>query len=73
MTMSNLKFILCPGQTQMKPIYLLYAVLIGLSPLIVGELVAQVDPHSPYAYIPWYTFLTLPISIILGLTLAIVR
>lgn len=36
----------------MKPIYLLYAVLIGLSPLIVGEMVAQVDPHSPWAQGP---------------------
>ena len=57
----------------MNPIYLLYAVLIGLSPLIVGELVAQVDPYSPYAYIPWYTFLTLPVAVILGLTLTVMK
>jgi hypothetical protein len=57
----------------MKSIYLLYAILIGLSPLIVGEMVAQVDPHSPWAYVPWYTIVTLPVAVILGLTLAIVR
>ena len=57
----------------MMPIYLLYAVLIGLSPLIVGEMVAQVDPQSPWAYVPWYTIVTLPISIILGLVLAIMK
>jgi hypothetical protein len=55
----------------MKLAYLLYAVLIGLSPLLVGEMVAQVDPHSPWAYIPWYALVTLPIATLVGLVLAV--
>jgi hypothetical protein len=55
----------------MKPLYLLYAVLIGLSPLVLGEMVAQVDPHSPWAYIPWYTIVTLPVAVVIGFAFAL--
>lgn len=51
----------------MKPIYLLYGLIIGLLPFAVGLAAAEVAPHSGAAQLPWLTMVSLPLGVIGGL------
>jgi hypothetical protein len=55
----------------MKPIYILYGLLIGLAPLAIGILGSTVDPHGWPSVLPWITMLTLPAGVFLGVLLAL--
>jgi hypothetical protein len=54
----------------MRPEFLLYGILLGFLPLVITEVVAAIDPESPWAYSAWYVFLTLPLGLFVGTFLA---
>jgi hypothetical protein len=51
--------------------YILYGLVIGLTPLIVGLMIAKVAPHSPGAQLPWLTMVSLPIGLLGGIAAAL--
>ena len=51
--------------------WLIYGLVLGLLPLAVGIGAATVDPHGDAAQLPWFTMVTLPVGLILGLLLSI--
>jgi hypothetical protein len=55
----------------MKWAYLLYGIMIGLSPLVIGLMAASVAPHGAAAQLPWLTMVTLPAGAVLGLLAAV--
>lgn len=55
----------------MKWTYLLYGIVAGISPLVIGLMAAEVDPRSAAAQLPWFTIVTLPSGVVLGLIAAI--
>jgi hypothetical protein len=55
----------------MKWVYLLYGIMIGLSPLVIGLMAASVAPHGAAAQLPWLTMVTLPAGTVLGLLAAV--
>jgi hypothetical protein len=55
----------------MRPDLFVYAVIIGLLPFLFGIVAGEVAPHSEAAQLPWYTFVTLPLSVVVGAVLAL--
>lgn len=55
----------------MRPELFVYAIIIGLLPLLFGIVAGEVAPHSDAAQLPWFTMVTLPISVVVGLILAL--
>lgn len=55
----------------MKWLYLLWGILFGIAPLLIGLVAAEVDPHGAAAQMPWYIFYTMPAGFGLGLLLAL--
>lgn len=55
----------------MKWVYLLWGILFGLAPLVVGLAAAEVDPHGAAAQMPWYVYYTMPVGLAGGLLLAL--
>ena len=51
--------------------WLIYGLVLGLLPLAVGLGAATVDPHGDAAQLPWFTMVTLPAGLVLGLLLSI--
>jgi hypothetical protein len=54
----------------MRSEYILYGILLGFLPLLITEIVASIDPESPWAYSAWYVFITLPLGLFVGTLLA---
>lgn len=55
----------------MKPVYLLYGIVLGLLPLVLGLVAEPVDPHGWPSVLPWFVFYTLPVGAIGGLILMV--
>jgi hypothetical protein len=55
----------------MKWSFLLWGILFGFAPLLVGIAAAEVDPHGAAAQLPWFTFYTLPAGLAIGILLTI--
>jgi hypothetical protein len=55
----------------MKPQYLLYGILAGLLPFILGIVAGEVAPHSEAAQLPWFAIISLPLGAGVGLILAL--
>ena len=55
----------------MKPLYLLYGIVLGLMPLLLGLVAEPVDPHGWPSVLPWFVFYTLPVGVVGGLLLMI--
>ena len=55
----------------MKWLYLLWGVLFGIAPLLIGLVAAEVDPHGAAAQMTWYVYYTMPVGLVLGLLLAL--
>lgn len=51
--------------------YLLWGLLIGLAPFLLGIAAAEVDPHGAAAQLPWFTMVTLPVGLAIGILLTI--
>jgi hypothetical protein len=54
----------------MKLMWILYGLLLGLAPLLVGVAASEVDPHGWPSVLPWFTIATLPTGFLLGLFMA---
>lgn len=54
----------------MKPQYLLYCILAGLVPFILGIMAEEVAPHSAAAQLPWLSIISLPLGAGVGLIMA---
>lgn len=55
----------------MKPQYLLYGILAGLVPFVIGVMAEEVAPHSAAAQLPWLSIISLPLGAGVGLILAL--
>jgi hypothetical protein len=55
----------------MKPQYLLYGILAGLVPFILGIVAGEVAPHSEAAQLPWFAIISLPLGAGVGLLMAL--
>lgn len=55
----------------MKWTYLLWGLLLGFAPLLLGLAAAEVDPHGSAAQLPWFAMITIPIGLMGGLLLAL--
>jgi hypothetical protein len=55
----------------MKWSFLLWGILFGIAPLVIGVVAAEVDPHGAAAQMPWYVYYTMPVGLGLGLLLAL--
>ena len=55
----------------MRPDLFVYSVIIGLLPFLFGIIASEIAPHSDAAQLPWFTIVTLPLSVIIGLVLAL--
>ncbi len=55
----------------MRPDLFVYAIIVGLLPLLFGIVAGEVAPHSDAAQLPWFTMITLPAAVVVGLILAI--
>jgi hypothetical protein len=55
----------------MKLQYLLYGILVGLLPFILGIMAEGVAPHSAAAQLPWLSIILLPLGTLVGLILAL--
>jgi hypothetical protein len=55
----------------MRPDLFVYSVIIGLLPFLLGIVAGEIAPHSDAAQLPWFTIVTLPLSVIVGIVLAL--
>lgn len=55
----------------MRPDLFVYALIVGLLPFLLGIVAGEVAPHSDAAQLPWFTIVTFPIAVVVGLALAI--
>lgn len=55
----------------MKLQYLLYGLLAGLLPFIIGMVAEEIAPHSAAAQLPWLSIIALPLGACVGLILAL--
>jgi hypothetical protein len=55
----------------MKLQYLLYGILAGLLPFVLGIMAEEVAPHSAAAQLPWLSIISLPLGAGVGLILAL--
>ena len=55
----------------MKLQYLLYGLLAGLLPFIIGVVAEEIAPHSAAAQLPWLSIIALPLGACVGLILAL--
>ena len=55
----------------MRPDLFVYSVIIGLLPFLLGIMAGEIAPHSDAAQLPWFTIVTLPLSVVIGIALAI--
>lgn len=54
----------------MKLMRILYGLLLGLAPLLVGVAASEFDPHGWPSVLPWFTIVTLPAGFLIGLFMA---
>lgn len=57
---------------KMRPDLFIYSIIIGLLPFLFGIVAGEFAPHSAAAQMPWYTFVTLPLAVIVGVVLALI-
>lgn len=55
----------------MRPDLFVYAVIVGLLPFLIGIVAGEVAPHSDAAQLPWFSVVTLPLAVVVGLVLAL--
>ena len=55
----------------MKLQYLLYGILAGLVPFVIGVVAEEVAPHSAAAQLPWLSIISLPLGAGVGLILSL--
>jgi len=55
----------------MRPDLFVYSVIVGLLPFLLGIVAGEIAPHSDAAQLPWFTIVTLPLAIIVGIVLAL--
>lgn len=55
----------------MRPELFVYSVIIGLLPFLLGIVAGEIAPHSDAAQLPWFTIVTLPLSVVVGVVLAL--
>ena len=55
----------------MRPDLFVYSVILGLLPFLLGIVAGEIAPHSDAAQLPWFTIVTLPLGVVVGVVLAL--